>query len=77
MRDGDLRTGLFVEGEELAAGCYHSLPMQLGTVVGEFRLGRGRVIFLTLDIASNLGAPAGPADVVRKLLCNFLAEAAR
>ena len=52
-------------------------PMQLGTVVGTVPLGRGRVIFSTLDIASNLGAPAGPADVARKLLCNFLAEAAR
>jgi len=77
VRDGDLRTGLFVEGEELAAGCYHSFPMQLGTVVGTVPLGRGRVIFSTLDIASNLVAPAGPADVARKLLCNFLAEAAR
>ena len=77
VRDGDLRTGLLVEGEELAAGCYHSFPMQLGTVVGEFRLGRGRVVFSTLDIASNLGAPAGPAEVARKLLCNFLVEAVR
>ena len=74
VRNGDQRTGLFVEGEELAAGCYHSFPMQLGTVVGTFPLGRGRVIFSTLDIGSDLNAPAGPADVARKLLCNFLAE---
>jgi hypothetical protein len=76
VRNGDERTGLLLEGEELAAGCYHSYPMQLGTVVGSFRLGRGRVVFSTLDIAANLNTPAGPADVARKLLCNFLVEAA-
>ncbi|HLP02288.1 MAG TPA: hypothetical protein VK163_09695, partial [Opitutaceae bacterium] len=77
VRNGDERTGLLLEGEELAAGCYHSYPMQLGTVVGTFPLGRGRVIFSTLDIAPNLGGPAGPAEVARKLFCNFLDEAAR
>jgi hypothetical protein len=46
--------------------------MQLGTVAGVIPLGRGRVVFSTLDICSNLNAPDGPAHVARKLLCNFL-----
>ncbi len=72
VRNGEERMGLLLEGEELAAGCYHSFPMQLGTVAGTFPLGRGRVIFSTLDIVANLAAPAGPADVARKLLGNFI-----
>lgn len=75
VRNGDERLGLLIEGEELAAGCYHCYPMQLGTAVGVFPLGRGQVIFSTLDIVANLDAPAGPADVARKLLCNYLSFA--
>lgn len=72
VRNGDERLGLLVEGEELVAGCYHCYPMKLGTAVGVIPLGRGRVIFSTLDIASNLNTSGGPAAVARKLLCNFL-----
>ena len=46
--------------------------MQLGTAVGVVKVGRGHVIFSTLDIVANLGAPDGPADVARKLLGNYL-----
>jgi hypothetical protein len=49
--------------------------MQLGTVVGIIPVGRGHVIFSTLDITANLGAPDGPAHVARKLLGNYLAHA--
>jgi beta-galactosidase len=72
VRNGDERIGLLVEGEELVAGCYRSYPMQLGSVVGVIPLGRGRIVFFTLDIAANLGTSEGPAPVARKLLCNFL-----
>jgi hypothetical protein len=72
VRNGHERLGLRMEGEEFVAGCYHAYPMQLGTVVGVVPLGRGHVIFSTLDIVSNLNAPEGPADVARKLLCNYL-----
>jgi hypothetical protein len=75
VRDGNERLGLRIEGEELVAGCYHSYPMELGTALGVIQLGRGRVIFSTLDIASNLNAPEGPAHVARKLLVNFLRSA--
>ncbi|HEU5078973.1 MAG TPA: PA14 domain-containing protein [Opitutaceae bacterium] len=73
VQNGEERLGLLVEGEELAAGCYHSFPMQLGTVVGVFPLGRGHVIFSTLEIAPHLSAANdGPSAVARKLLCNYL-----
>ncbi len=75
VRNGDERLGLLVEGEELVAGNYHSFPMQLGTAVGIVPLGRGHVIFSTLDIVGNLDAPPGPADVARKLLVNYVAHA--
>lgn len=77
VRNGDERLGLHVEGEELAAGCYHSYPMQLGTVVGVIPFGKGRVLFSTLDICPNLDASEGPAVVARKLLENFLNYASR
>ncbi|HEX2854068.1 MAG TPA: PA14 domain-containing protein [Opitutaceae bacterium] len=76
VRNGNDRLGLRLEGEEFAAGCYHCYPMQLGTVVGVIPLGKGHVIFSTLDIAGNLGGPEGPADVARKLFSNYLEHAA-
>jgi hypothetical protein len=72
VRNGDERLGLLVEGEEFVAGSYHSFPMQLGTAVGVVKVGRGHVIFSTLDIVANLPAPGGPADVARKLFGNYL-----
>ena len=77
VRNGHDRIGLRMEGEECVAGCYHAYPMQLGTVVGVVPLGKGHVIFSTLDIVANLGAPEGPSDVARKLFCNYLAHALR
>ena len=77
VHNGDERTGLLLEGEDLAAGCYHSFPMKLGTAVGVVPFGRGHIIVSTLDIASNLNAPPGPADVARKLLDNYVLQAAR
>jgi beta-galactosidase len=77
VRNGNDRLGLRLEGEELAAGGYHCYPMQLGTAVGIVPLGKGRVIFSTLDITSHLGSSDGPADVARKLLCNYLDHATR
>ena len=77
VHNGEERLGLRVEGEELVAGCWHSYPMELGTAVGIIPLGRGHVIFSTLDIAGNLNSPDGPADVARLLLGNYLDYGAR
>lgn len=72
VRNGEERLGLRLEGEDLAAGCYHSYPMELGTAVGVIRFGRGAIVFSTLDLTANLDADDGPAIVGRKLLQNFL-----
>lgn len=84
VREGTSRSGLLLDGDELVAGAFHAhsplanppAPMQLGTAVGIVPLGKGRVILSTLDIEGNLNAPPGPADVARKLLCNFVNYAA-
>jgi hypothetical protein len=76
VRNGEDRSGLQLEGEDLAAGCYHSYPMHLGTAVGVIRYGQGRVIFSTLDLCGNLDADTGPSIVARKLIDNFLNYAA-
>ena len=73
---GGWRHGLNLEGEELVAGCYHSWPMTLGTAVGVTGCGKGRIIVSTLNIANNLASQSGPAQVARKLLCNYLNFAA-
>jgi hypothetical protein len=75
--DGRSRYGLRVEGEQLVAGCWQSTPMDLGTVVGVVPCGKGRIIFSTLEICPHLNDPAGPADVARKLFCNYIEYASQ
>ena len=69
---GTGRYGLRLEGEQLVAGCWQSFPMSLGTAVGIVPSGRGKIILSTLNICSHLQDPSGPADVARKLLCNYI-----
>jgi beta-galactosidase len=66
------RYGLKLQGEELVVGCWQSTPFDLGTAVGIVPCGKGKIVLSTLDICPNLSKPGGPADVARKLLCNFL-----
>lgn len=76
VRNGNERTGLLLEGEELVAGAWHghleAAPQKLGTVVGVIPCGKGRIIVSTLDIVENLQSNETPAHVARKLLCNYL-----
>ncbi len=76
VRNGNERTGLLLEGEELVAGAWHAhleaAPQKLGTVVGVIPCGRGRIIISTLDLVENLASDETPAHVARKLLCNYL-----
>jgi len=69
---GGKRYGLLLEGEELVAGCYQSWPMNLGTAVGVIPCGKGKIIVSTLNITDNLTGKSGPAQVARKLICNYL-----
>ncbi len=83
VRDGNNRSGLLLEGDELAAGAFHAntplatppSPIKLGTAVGVVPCGKGKIIVSTLDIIGNLAGPEGPPDVARKLLCNYIAYA--
>lgn len=72
VRNGDRRFGFRVQGEELVVGSYRSTPFELGTAVGIIPCGKGRIIFSTLDIVDNLNLPFGPAEVARKILCNYI-----
>ncbi len=72
VRNGDQRFGFRIKGEDMAAGSYRSTPFELGTNVGVIPCGKGKIIFSTLDIADNLSNPEGPAEVARKLICNYI-----
>jgi len=72
VKNGAERYGLEVEGEEFVAGAYHCYPMKLGTAVGIIPCGKGKIIFSTLDICGNLASKESPANVARKLLCNYI-----
>jgi beta-galactosidase len=76
VRNGNERAGLLLEGEELVVGAWHSYPMQLGTAVGVIAAGEGRIVVSTLDLVENISSEEGPAQVARKLLCNFIEFAA-
>ena len=75
INTGRTRYGLSLEGEELVAGCWQTFPMKLGTAVGVVPSGKGRIILSTLDVCTHLNDSSGPADVARKLLCNYIAFA--
>ena len=73
------RYGMEMEGEELIAGCYNTAAgkTMLGTAVGIVPCGKGAVLLSSLEIASRLNEPSGPADVARKIFCNDLEWASR
>ncbi|MEI6751868.1 MAG: PA14 domain-containing protein [Paludibacter sp.] len=72
VKNGNERIGLQLEGEELLVGNYHCYPQKLGTAVGIIPLGKGRIIFSTLEIFNNLTSTESTASVARKLLCNYI-----
>ena len=72
VKNGDQRFGFRMQGEELVVGSYRSTPFELGTAVGIIPCGKGKIIFSSLDIADNLDDPSGPAEVAKKILCNYI-----
>jgi hypothetical protein len=73
VQEGRCRYLLKLEGEELVAGGYHTFrPRGFGTAVGVIPYGKGKIIVSTLDVISNLDSKEGPAEVARKLLCNYI-----
>lgn len=72
VKNGDRRFGFRMQGEDLVVGSYRSTPFELGTAVGVIPCGKGKIIFSSLDIVDNLDDPSGPAEVARKILCNYI-----
>jgi beta-galactosidase len=71
------RYGLLMEGEQAVAGLVSGHHHAVATAIGVIRHGRGRIVISTLDLARSVQGPPGPADVTRKLVCNFIAAASR
>jgi len=69
---GRKRFGLLLEGEEAVAGCVTGHERAVATAVGVVSHGKGRIILSTLDLLPVLNGPPGPADVARKIVCNYL-----
>lgn len=68
--------GLLLQGEEAVAACVTGHTPQLATTVGIVQHGAGRIVLCTLDIPRAIPGPAGPHDVPKALLMNFLEWAA-
>ncbi|MDF7798588.1 PA14 domain-containing protein [Pontiellaceae bacterium B1224] len=75
VKNGRSRYVLDLEGEELVAGAWQSMGCRLGTAVGVVPAGEGKIILSTLEICPALNEPAGPSDIARKLLVNYLEAA--
>ena len=65
------RYGLILDGEEVVAGTVNFNEPRLGTAVGVVDYGRGKIVLSTLDMKF-LNTDSPGADVVRKILCNYI-----
>ena len=66
------RMGLVMEGEELLVGAYHTYPMAIGTAMGIVPMGKGSVLFSTLDIYGNIINDSAAGLVAKKLIFNMI-----
>ncbi len=71
------RYGLLLEGEEAVVGCVDGHEHRVATAVAILPHGQGRLVLSTRDLLPVLDGPPGPADVARKILCNYLGFAAK
>lgn len=72
VHTGVERLGLVMEGEELLVGAYHTYPMALGTAMGIVPVGKGAVLFSTLDIYGNIINNTSAGLVAKKLILNMI-----
>lgn len=72
IHTGVERMGLVMEGEELLVGAYHTYPMALGTAMGIVPMGKGKVLFSTLDIYSHVINNKTAGLVAKKLILNMI-----
>ena len=72
IHTGVERQGLVMEGEELLVGAYHTYPMAIGTAMGIVPVGKGNVLFSTLDIYGNIINESAAGLVAKKLIFNMI-----
>lgn len=72
IHTGAERMGFVMEGEELLVGAYHTYPMELGTTMGIIPIGKGFVLFSTLDIYGNLLNDVSAGIVAKKMILNMI-----
>ena len=72
IHTGVERMGLVMEGEELLVGAYHTYPMAIGTAMGIVPMGKGSVLFSTLDIYGNIINDSAAGLVAKKLIFNMI-----
>jgi hypothetical protein len=66
-----LRYGLLLDGEEAVVGTVNANEPRLGSAVAVVNYGKGKVVLSTLDLRA-LDSNSPGADVVRKLVCNYI-----
>lgn len=72
IHTGAERMGFVMEGEDLLVGAYHTYPMELGTAMGIIPIGKGFVLFSTLDIYGNLLNDVSAGIVAKKMILNMI-----
>ncbi|MBE6280540.1 MAG: glycoside hydrolase family 2 [Bacteroides sp.] len=72
IHTGVERQGIVMNGEELLVGAYHTYPMAIGTAMGIVPMGKGSVLFSTLDIYGNIINPSAAGLVAQKLIFNMI-----
>ena len=65
--------GLYeMQGEEPVVSLVGSPFHQITTSVGVLPYGKGKIVFSSLDLLPNLSLDSKPANVPKKILCNYL-----
>lgn len=72
IHTGVERQGFVMNGEELLVGAYHTYPMAIGTAMGIVPMGKGSVLFSTLDIYGNIINQSTAGLVAQKLIFNMI-----
>lgn len=75
IHTGVERMGFVMDGEELLVGAYHTYPMAIGTAMGIVPVGKGSVLFSTLDIYGNIVTESAAGLVAKKLVFNMIDSA--
>ncbi|MFH2001484.1 MAG: PA14 domain-containing protein [Planctomycetota bacterium] len=73
--DNRTHTGLIMDGEEAVVGSVTGHEHQVATSLGVVPVGKGKIVLSTLSIVPHLSSDDSAAEIVKRIFCNFLAEA--